>query len=198
MRKLIAASIVGLGLLFAPFSDAAETGSYLNFDVGVNFAHDISIFGSEIPMDPGFRIGIAPGININEFFAVELDTGFVYNEPEASDQEWFGHVPFIAQAIFRHEFDGGLTIFGGPGAGGAVSFIEAEDIIGGGTEDDTTFTFAWQFQTGLRFQINENFGIGAVYKYLGLLDPEFELFGVDFDVENVHNHYIGVQFHMGF
>ena len=177
-------------------AQAADAGSYLNIDAGVNFVHDISIFGTEIPMDPGFRIGIAPGMIINDFFAVELDTGFIYNEPEDGGDEWFGHVPLIAQAIFRYDFEGGLTFFGGPGVGGTASFIEAD--AGFDTDSDTTFAFAWQAQLGLRYQIGDNLAIGGVYKYLGVHDPEFDLFGVDFEVENVHNHYIGFQMNLAY
>jgi opacity protein-like surface antigen len=191
--------LVGLAsavcLMAMPQVKAAEQGPYLNVDAGVNFVHDISIFGTEIEMDPGFRVGIAPGFNVNNFFGVQFETGFIYNEPEGGSDEWFGHVPLVAQAIFRYEFDA-WTFFGGPGLGGTLSFIEAD--AGVDSDSDTTLAFAWQAQLGLRYNIGDNLAIGGVYKYLGVLDPEFELFGTEFEVENVHNHYIGVQLNMAF
>ena len=198
MRKLkfyIVTGLCGAWLAFSPATRAAEAGSYLNIDAGVNFVHDITIMGTEIDMDPGFRVGIAPGLILNRALALEFETGFIYNEPDGAGDEWVGHVPLMPSLILRHDFENGLTPFLGVGAGGTVSFIQAEFIE---TESDVTFAFAWQAQTGLRYRINDNLDLGAVYKYLGVLDPEFELFGVDFEVENVHNHFIGIQFNLDF
>ena len=189
-------SIIGTCLVSTGAIQAASPASYLKFDAGVNFAQDISINGFDIEMDPGFRVGIAPGVILNDLLAVELETGFIYNEPKASD-EWLGHVPLLVNFILQHDFDFGLTPFGGVGLGGTLSIIEAEDGFGG-SETDTTFAFAWQAQAGLRYRLNDQASIGAVYKYLGVNDPEFNLFGIDFEVENVHNHYIGVQFNFNF
>jgi OmpA-OmpF porin, OOP family len=196
LKKSLISLVPALCLMATPQVKAAEGGSYLNFDAGVNFAHDISIFGTEIEMDPGFRFSLAPGMYFGEFFAVELETGFIYNEPDGGGDEWFGHVPLLVNGVFRYDLEGGWTPFVGAGVGAAISFIEADAGIA--DDSDTAFSFAWQFQTGFNYAIGDNLGIGAVYKYFGVLDPEFELFGATFEVENVHNHYIGVQLNMAF
>lgn len=166
---------------------AADSGSYLKLDAGVNIAQDISIFGTDIELNPGFRVGIAPGVILNDLLAIELETGFIYNEVDGPGDEWFGHVPLLANLILKHDFDNGLTPFGGIGLGGTLSIIES------GSENDTAFALAWQAQAGVRYRFNDQLSLGGVYKYLGVNDPEFDLFGVDFEVENVHNHYFGVQ-----
>ena len=171
---------------------AADTGSYLKLDGGANIAQDVSINGFDLELDTGFRFGIAPGVILNDLLSVELETGFVYNEFTDSGGDWLGHVPFLVSLIVQRNFDFGLTPFIGVGAGGVMSIIDVAD------ENDTSFAFAWQGQAGLRYNFNEHTSVGVVYKYLGVNDPEFELFGIDFEVENVHNHYIGAQFNFNF
>ena len=40
--------------------------------------------------------------------------------------------------------------------------------------------------------------MGVVYKYFGTGSPEFELFGEEFKLRDIHNHYVGLQMHYDF
>ena len=178
---------------------ASDSATYFHFDVGPNFLQKTRQtfsdgFERDLKWDMGFRVSIAQGFNLTSWAAIELETGFLYNEWEDNDDEWVGNVPILANAVFKYEI-GRVTPFIGVGGGGSIFLAKTAFFQ---NDSDYYLVAAWQGQAGLRYNIGQDLAIGVVYKYLGTTNPEFELFDSTFKFHNVRNHYVGVQLHYNF
>lgn len=190
-------------------SMAAEPGPYLSIDAGVNIVNDIDFdaFGGSatLELDPGFRGSVAGGYRFTPMIAAELETGFLFNSVDqisgpggsaSIDDTVFSQVPILANVIFRFENSSPFTPFVGAGAGGVASFLSVDD---GTTDDsDSDFVFAWQLQAGVHYKISDTMSAGLTYKYLGTDGPGFDIEGVEFEVDSVHNHAIMGSFNWSF
>jgi opacity protein-like surface antigen len=199
VKQCIASIVTGMALAAAD-GHAAERGFYVNFDAGANWVPDFEVSfdgGAEtdVDLDTGFRGGVAFGYNLNRFFGLELESGFLYNEADGADA-WLGQVPLIASVIFRHDNPSRFVPFVGAGAGGVAAIVSLEE--GDADEDDSDIVFAWQFQGGMRYKISEHSSLGIAYKYLGTDSPEFSLGASDQDFDVIHNHSVVATFNLAF
>jgi len=183
-------------LVAATATQAADSGTYMLFDVGVNYMQNIHQESLGPPpserdrkMDLGVRASIAEGIVLNRFLSVEVETGAMYNELDRS-VDWLIQVPLLANVVFRYECKGGWTGFIGAGGGGALSMVNTSL---GHDDTDHDFAFAWQGMAGIRYQFSQNLSLGLVYKYFGTSELEFSLFGGEFELDDIHNHSGGLQ-----
>jgi opacity protein-like surface antigen len=169
---------------------AAENAAYLTLDGGVSLMQDVKIDSTKLGMDTGYRIGLAGGYNLNKWAAIELETGFIYNEFEDSNGDaWLGMVPVLANAVFRYENQTRFVPFIGAGAGGAFSILEAP------TDSDTDFVFAWQLMAGVDYKIGENMCLGVRYNYFSTCDQSYDFGnGVEIKLKDVATHSVGVAF----
>src|SRR5687768_5376533 len=124
VRAIVAAVFAATGMALGQGGVGSETGPYFSFGAGVNLAEETDAeldFGyataeGTLESDPGFRISVAPGYNFNQWLGVELESGFLLNTIDGSD-DWVGHVPFLANVILRFENETGFTPYIGVGAG---------------------------------------------------------------------------------
>ena len=180
-RTLIILSLGIAGLWLTSPAIGADSGTYFHFDAGPNVLqkiHQVFDAGLERDLDfnTGVRISIAQGYNLTPWAAVELETGFSYNEMKHSD-DWLGQVPILASAVFKYDSSCGWTPFVGVGGGGAVTLAKTALFH---NDSDYYLVAAWQGQAGLRYRVNQDLEIGLVYKYFGTTAPELEVFGETF------------------
>jgi opacity protein-like surface antigen len=195
----IALTLIVAATVATPALRASEAGSgaYLTLDAGVNLAQDVTItspngrFSDTVSMDPGFRIGLIAGYNINEWVGVELETGFLYNGVKEingvtvrdENDVWFGSIPVLANVVFRYEKDNKFVPYVGAGAGGAYAMIE-----GNGIDGDSVFVFAWQLKAGVAYKVSDNMAIDLGYKFFSTAEQEYS----DFKAKDIYSHYIGL------
>jgi opacity protein-like surface antigen len=167
---------------------ATEKAAYLTLDGGVSLMQDVKIDSAKLEMDTGYRIGLAGGYNLNKWAAIELETGFIYNEfKDSNGDAWLGMVPVLANAVFRYENKTKFVPFVGAGAGGAFSILDAP------IDSDTDFVFAWQLMAGVDYKIGENMCLGVKYKYFGTGDQSYD-FGPGIKLKDIVTHSVGVAF----
>ncbi len=181
-----------------PVVNAQEWGRfYVNADLGPSFIQDttvrqfgVPVSGFTLEFDPGVRFGISAGYHITDWFAAELDTGYLYNAVKNINAELY-QAPMLLNWVFQTPRKKPFTAFCGAGIGGVGSYLWIDDLGVNGNDDD--LVFAWQAFAGARFQINERMALGLVYKYLETEGPRWDS---DFLIETstVRNHSVGVTF----
>jgi opacity protein-like surface antigen len=162
---------------------------------------------AEFDFDTGFNFDAAFGYQLTPWFALEAQTGFSYNSvdvrgvPSDGDLD-VGRYPFLANVVFQLPNRTRFIPFAGAGIGGAASVLAADDFTIGATTADGTFSdfvFAYQFFGGLRYDFNDNMGIGIYYKYLTTesadWDPDLSI-GTSGDIRasTLHSHSVNVAF----
>jgi opacity protein-like surface antigen len=154
---------------------------YLKADLGGNITHETilreffgeDVTGSKVKFDPGYRLGIAAGYDLCQFFAVEGEVGVMANNIKSitgADRvdAVFANVPFLVNAKLQAPKNWKLRPYIGGGVGGSASVlsvdhIDMNDISVHGSDSDVVF--AYQGFTGFRIAINEAMGVGFEYRY---------------------------------
>jgi len=155
---------------------------YAKVDLGGNWTHDTQLTeffgpvasGTKVKFDPGFRAGMAGGYQLTEWFAPEVELGFVENKIDSitgADRvhdSWFANVPFLVNAKFQYPNSSRLTPYGGAGVGFSAALLSVGEIELGGTSvhgDISDTVFAWQAFAGLRYRISDQMGLSVEYRY---------------------------------
>jgi opacity protein-like surface antigen len=169
---------------------AAEQAAYLTLDGGVSLMQDVKIESAKLGMDTGYRVDLAGGYELNQWAAIELESGFIYNEfKDSNGDAWLGMVPILANAVFRYENQTKFVPFVGAGAGGAFSILQAP------IDSDTDFVFAWQLMAGVDYKIGKNMCLGVKYKYFSTCDQSYDIGnGAGIKLKDIATHSVGVAF----
>lgn len=201
MKRIFTILALGIaGTWLASPLIAGDSGSYFHFDAGPNFLQKTPQtfsdgFERDLKWNTGFRVSIAQGFNLTPWAAIELETGFLYNEWEVNDDEWVGNVPILANAVFKYDMPNGWTPFVGVGGGGSIFLAKTAFFH---NDSDYYLVAAWQGQAGIRYNVGQDLALGLVYKYFGTTNPKFELFDSSFKLHDVVNHYVGFQLQYNF
>src|ERR1051325_2803110 len=135
MKTALFTSIGCLLGLFAFPELARSQNFYLDADAGVALARDVNLHrfvvptpGAKLKLDPGARLSVAAGYNINDYIGAQLETGFIYNNVKSvsggSIDAGLAHAPLLANAVLRYDQpDCKWVPYAGAGAGGDVSMI---------------------------------------------------------------------------
>ena len=194
--------LCGLAAALVAVGAQAEDGSghYFKFDVGPNYTGELHqefknfALERDLKMNLGVRGSVAEGFALNRFLAVEVEAAGLWNELDESN-DWLMQVPLLANLLLRYECKGNWTVYAGVGGGGAAVIAHTTAFA----EEDTDLTVvpAWQATAGLSYRFGSGLSLGLVYKYMGIADPklEVEVMGIrqTFKLEDVHNHYGGIQ-----
>lgn len=173
--------VCGLGLFALPQAGHSQ-GFYLNGGVGAALAENVNLHrfvvptpGAKIKLNPGARLSVAGGYNINDYLGAEIETGFIVNEVKSvtgagSIDAALGHSPLLANVVLRYDKpDCKWVHYVGAGAGGDVSVIALDHVRApNGTVVDgagSTVVFAWQAFAGVRYKLTERISVGAGYKF---------------------------------
>ena len=171
---------------------AADAGPYLTLDGGVNILQDVTVkqpghANQKAEMDTGFRVGAIGGYNLNEWAAVELESGFMYNGVKHSDT-WLGAVPILGNVVFRYENSSGFVPYIGVGAGGAYTMVQ------GGGNDQSDFVFAYQAKVGVAYKISDNMAVDLGYKFFGTAEQKYD----NLKLTDIYAHYVGLSITLKF
>jgi opacity protein-like surface antigen len=163
------------------YSDPFAGRWYVKADVGGNITHDTSlreffgedVTGAKVKFDPGYRIGIAAGYELCQFFAVEGEIASMGNNikditgADSLDAAFF-NIPFLVNAKLQGPKCWKFRPYLGGGVGGSASVISVDHIDLDGIHvegTDGTVVFAYQGFAGFRVAINEAMGVGFEYRY---------------------------------
>ena len=166
-----------------------EPKVYFRGDFGPAFTEDADarffpgVGSVKMELDPGIRFSAAGGAMFGDYLALEMETGFIVNEIDSitgfNDVDgWVSQVPFLVNAMFQFKNNTGLTPFIGAGAGGTATGINLDDADAATFDLDGSaadFVFAWQAFAGVKYELNEHFSVGIMYKYLWSDDAEWDV-----------------------
>ena len=182
-------------LAFVSLSDSVRgQGFYAGGQAGISIAEDVRIDrfivptpGAKFELNPGGRLSVFGGYNLNDFVGGQIETGFIYNDIDqvkgsGNIDGALMHVPLLADLVLRYDrSDSPWVPYAGIGAGGDISEIWLDNVRApNGTFVDGTgadIVFAWQAFAGLRYKFAENMSLGAGYKF-------FWADGASWDVEH--------------
>jgi opacity protein-like surface antigen len=172
------------------YSDPYPSRFYLKVDAGGNITRDTSlreffgedVTGAKVKFDPGYRIGVAAGYDLCQWFAVEGEVGSMGNFVKSitgADRvdALFYNVPFLVNAKLQAPKRWRFSPYLGGGIGGSTSLLSVDHIDLNGIHVDgtaATVVFAYQGFAGFRVNLNEAMGIGFEYRYFRADRPTWE------------------------
>jgi opacity protein-like surface antigen len=186
---LIAVSSLALPLTInAQRADANDAGTYVRFGAGVAIVEDIEGFFDDLvnprteydlTLDPGVRVGFAPGYRFCRYFGVELNTGFIWNSLDSIETAGGSfsvegdllQVPLFGNVILEYPTPAGITPFLGGGGGGSYVRLSIDD---GDDEAGDDFFGAFQLLGGLRYEMDPGLSIGLMYTYMHMFSEDEE------------------------
>lgn len=176
--------LICAGMLLAGTSPAfcQSTRFYVKADVGGNITEDTDLKeffgpvapGSKVKLDPGVRAGLTGGYQLLDWFAPEVQVGYMENRIDSitgADRihnAWFGNVPFLLNGKLQYPNSSPVTPYVGAGVGFSEAIINVGRIDIGGTSlhgDIADTVFAWQAFAGLRYKLNDQMGLSLEYRY---------------------------------
>ncbi len=131
----------------------------------------------------GLRGNVALGYNITRLWAVEFDTGVLWNSMDKVngvplDQPYPLNVsfetytiPMLANVVFKYPLKHSLVPYVGIGAGGTASILSYSQA--NSSMEDCDFQFAYQVEAGLKYKFSERMSVGIAYQFLGTTDPSW-------------------------
>lgn len=182
--RLASEMLIYSGLLVATTLPVMSqgTGFYMKADVGGNITQDADLKeffgpvapGSKVKFDPGLRAGITGGYQFIDWFAAEVEVGYMENRidwitgADRVHDAWFGNMPFLLNGKLQYPNSSPFTPYIGAGVGFSEALIDVGHIDIGGTSlhgsmNDTVF--AWQGFAGLRYALNDRMGLSLEYRY---------------------------------
>jgi opacity protein-like surface antigen len=197
MKYYVLAIALSATCVFGQPQGRVEQRGYIRGDLGPAITEDADAdffpgAGSvTLDLDPGMRFSVAGGALFGDYFALEVETGAIFNEIDSitgfDDVDGYvSQVPFLLNAAFEFKNNSGLTPFIGAGAGGVAIGINLDEAESATVELDGSagdVVFAWQAFGGLKYEINENFSVGLVYKFFWGDDAEWEVDDTSQDIE---------------
>jgi OOP family OmpA-OmpF porin len=184
MKLLSLNSFVCSGLLIACTAPALgqSTRFYVKGDLGGNLTQDATLnefFGpvapdTKVKFDPGFRAGLAGGYQLTDWFAGEVEIGYMENHIDSitgADRvhdSWFANIPFLVNGKLQYPNSSPITPYIGAGVGFSEALLRVGRIDLAGTSlhgDIADTVFAYQAFAGLRYRINDQMGLSVEYRY---------------------------------
>ncbi len=162
---------------------------YANVDLGGVYQQaDTTLYQSTgMALHTTFNLGIrgdmALGYNVNQSWAVEFETGVLWNSMNkvggvslSSIGQSFDTytVPFLAKVIYKVPLKGPFYPYVGIGAGGAATIASFD--TGGFTPTtlgDYDFVFACQAETGLEYKLTKSMSVDVAYKFFATSNPRW-------------------------
>jgi OmpA-OmpF porin, OOP family len=191
MNKRHCLNLVGIPMLLAGAGAHADFADrlYVTAAAGPAFAQNTTIqtppfTGGQIDFDTGVRGDIAVGYNVCKAFAVELNTGVIWNSVNSiggntlstySAHADLYQIPLMVNGIYKIPLKGPFKPYIGAGVGAVVGVLDSSGVPGlyfptpGGSQsfDATDTEFAYQAEVGFNWQLGKHAEVGLAYKFLG-------------------------------
>lgn len=180
MKRIFGLVIGVLVLLTAAQAWAqAPQGLYFSGNIGFGIRPDSFTTGRspsvDIQNDPAFVINGAIGAELSPMFRVEGEIGYHLNSgdllPTFSNEFTFSMISFMANGYFDIPTNSPVRPYLGGGIGFAVAGVDEE--IGGLSTTDSDLVGAFQFMTGIGFDLNPRTTLTFGYRYFTTTDPSF-------------------------
>jgi opacity protein-like surface antigen len=198
-----------------------STRFYMKADVGGNITEDATLnefFGpvgpnTKVKFDPGFRAGFGGGYQLTDWFAPEVEVGYMQNRikditgADRIHDAWFGNIPFLVNGKLQFPNASIVTPYAGAGVGFSEALLSVEHLDLNGTSlhgDINDTVFAWQAFAGLRFKLNDQMGLSLEYRYFNAdgaswqADSTHGTISDTMRMGNTHTHSISVAFDFRF
>ena len=204
----VAALICGLDASTAAWGQ----NLYLTTELGGTLVNDVTIKnagGIQATFDPGVGGTVCLGYRIAPAWAVEFETGVLWNsfdkiggvtlESMHASADLY-QIPFKLNVIYSAPTKGRWTPYIGAGAGGMATILEGSvdpvpgpapasvSVIGNENFCDIDLTFAYQAVVGLRYRLSPHAQVDVGYKFFGTLDHSWRDRGRDFKTEAIYTH----------
>lgn len=185
MKKSRGLTVVGTSLLLAAANSHAQSADklYLGADVGAAIPHSATIqsapyTGEGIKFDTGLRAGVKLGYDLPRSFAVELDTGVIWNQVHSlagtganADLYQF---PLLVNGVYKVPLKGAFKPYVGAGIGAAVGMFDGSNIPGlyypvpgaNTSYSSTDVALAYQAEAGFQYSVTKNVDLGVAYQFL--------------------------------
>ena len=202
----------GGSLLLLAGTNQAQSAShwYVNGGVGGAFADNETIsasaFGNngDVKFNPGVRGDLEIGRQLKPDWAVELETGVIWNgvksiagnTPNEGASADMYQVPFLGKLVYK-PFHGAFQPYLSAGCGGVESIFSMSSVSSGSslglyapgfTASDVSF--AYQVEAGVRFPVANNWDLGLAYKFLGTTEHSWTDHGVNLSTDSGCTHSI--------
>jgi len=130
--------------------------------------------------NPGARLDVAVGYNLNENYSIEIAPGFMWNSVDTLDGYSLGNesidlesIPVLINIKYRINTGTKFTPYLGGGIGADVTIFDGE--VSGRSLNDSSAAFAFQLQAGVRYALSQHASVGLGYKFLGTSDQNYSL-----------------------
>lgn len=199
-------SLAGAALMLAASAQAQESNPYyFDVKVGPSFSEDTTVQASpygnsgNVHYDTGVRADVAMGYNLNDAFAVELQSGVIWNNVDKIAGNLLANydsgadlyqIPIVVNGIYRFPLTGKFKPYVGIGAGGVAGLFEATNVplTTGRDYSDLDFTFAYQAMIGFKYSLGEYVDLGLAYEFLGTTDHTWTDQNVTFKTDGTMTH----------
>jgi len=210
-------TVTGAALVMSAMGANASDWSdnlYLGADAGGAFQQNAVMTQSvghagrqTTTFNSGIRGDITVGYNLDKSWAVELESGIIWNSVDkigvvslsSIDQSIDTYsVPILANVIYKVPTGNAWTPYFGVGAGGLA---DSGDFRVGTTHYyDSTFTFAYQAKAGVDYALTKNASVGIAYKFLGTPNQRFYLSGMNdhLKLDGIYTHAVVASFTWNF
>jgi len=206
-------TFLGLAFLFASSVVADEIRGW--YELGGTMIQNATLetFGNEtltgnsVKFDVGFRAGIGLGMNVTRNIALEVESGYHYNdirsiEGASNSPGNLSQVPAMANIVLHFPNRTRIEPVFGAGVGAVYSMLDANNLRLGTTTIDghaDTWSFAFQGYAGLVYQFRPDMGIGVTYHYLYNDAPTWDYGpGINVKLNRVINQSLSLTLHFSF
>jgi len=196
MKTMTQMVLVAVGCL--AWSAMAEENSSLDkrwrfrFDIGGTFPEEATLTdfggpvtaGEELKLSPGLQFDLASGYRLTPWLSLEGELGFTFNSVDSvgnwsypNSELW--QMLMMVNVVVEYP-RGPVVPFAGFGAGGVLStlsFGNFYDYYGYSSYDGAgnDFVPALQAFGGVRFQINEQWNLGVIYRFLATDSQQWDV-----------------------
>ena len=178
-------------------------------DIGPSFVQDATINSTTkvfsqtfhasrtVEFQTGIRGDIAVGYNINGAWAMELESGAIWNAI-GSEQELY-QIPILLNVLYKIPLKNSWTPYFGVGAGVVVSKIDFLTVPTAAAAtyvrtSDTDQTFAYQAMAGIKYAVSDRAQIDLGYKFFGTLDQSWAGNGTTLTSNGIYTHAVLASF----
>lgn len=216
MKHTHSLALVGTTLILGAARAQADFADHLYLDVaaGPAFAQNPTVqsapyTGGEVDFNTGFRGDVVLGYNICRSWAVELNTGVVWNSVDSINGNTLSkysasadlyQIPLMVNAIYKVPLKGPFKPYIGAGVGVIVGMFDSSGIPGlyfpGGSQDfnATDTVFAYQAEVGCEYHIGEHAQFDLAYKFLGTTGYTWNANNSPLKTDGVITHAVTVSF----